>query len=126
MKEPERTAHYLNQLRLLGVRLSIDDFGTGYSSMDHLHRFPLDILKIDRHFVSRIGLDERDHNIVRTMISLAHNLHMEVVAEGAETAEHVALLKTINCDYVQGYFFFKPMEPAKLEPFLEKQYSESK
>jgi diguanylate cyclase (GGDEF)-like protein/PAS domain S-box-containing protein len=120
MEDPQRTSSVIAELRHLGVRLCIDDFGTGYSSLDHLDRFSVDTLKIDRHFVARMQ-DERNQNIVKTIISLAHNLRMNVVAEGVETAEHVGLLSSMNCDCVQGFFFSEPVDAAKLELLLEKQ-----
>lgn len=118
MEEPERIAPLLGELQQLGVRLSIDDFGTGYSSLEYLNRFSVDTLKIDRYFVSNMEVDERNLNIVRTIISLAHNLRMEVVAEGAETAAQINLLGTLNCDCVQGYYFSKPLEADAMESFL--------
>ena len=122
MEEPERTCKTIEELQHLGVRLSIDDFGTGYSSLDHLDRFFVDTLKIDRHFVARMHVDERGQNIVKTIISLAHNLRMNVIAEGAETAEQIRLLKSMNCDCVQGYFFSKPVEARTFASLLEKRY----
>ncbi len=121
MEEPKRTAIILNGLRRLGVRFSIDDFGTGYSSLNYLHRFPLDTLKIDRYFVSTMSTDERNQNIVKTMVSLAHSLNMEVVAEGAETVEQIDLLRSIQCNYVQGHFYYPAMDAASTEALLEKQ-----
>ena len=118
MEDPERAAPMLAQLQQLGVRLSIDDFGTGYSSLKYLHRFSVDTLKIDRYFVSNMGADERNLNIVRTIISLAHNLHMEVVAEGTETAEQVNLLASMNCSALQGYYFSRPMIATDIEALL--------
>jgi diguanylate cyclase (GGDEF)-like protein len=119
MEHPDRTAPLLRELQQLDVRLSIDDFGTGYSSLNHLHRFSVDTLKIDRYFVDTMEVSERNLNIVRTIVSLAHNLGMEVVAEGAETSAQVNLLKSLNSDFVQGYFFSKPMEPAAIEALLD-------
>jgi|SRR5271166_7855 len=118
MEDPGRTAPLLKQLQQLGVRLSIDDFGTGYSSLNHLQRFSLNTLKIDRYFVGNMEVNEKNMNIVRTIVSLAHNLGMEVVAEGAETHAQVNLLKSINCNYVQGYFFAKPMEIEAVDCLL--------
>jgi EAL domain-containing protein (putative c-di-GMP-specific phosphodiesterase class I) len=118
MEHPERTAPMLKELQELDVRLSIDDFGTGYSSLNHLHRFSVDTLKIDRYFVGNMEVNERNLNIVRTIISLAHNLGMEVVAEGAETIGQVNLLRNLNSDSVQGYFFSKPLEAAAIESLL--------
>lgn len=114
---------FIEELEHLGVRLSIDDFGTGYSSLDHLDRFSVDTLKIDRHFVARMHTDERNQNIVKTIISLAHNLRMNVIAEGAETAVQIKLLHDMSCDFVQGYYFSRPVPAEKFEPLLEKQYS---
>ncbi len=118
MEEPGRTSPLLRELQQLDVRLSIDDFGTGYSSLNHLHRFSVDTLKIDRYFVGNMEVNERNLNIVRTIVSLAHNLGMEVVAEGAETSAQIDLLRSMKCDCVQGYFFSRPMEAAALEPLL--------
>jgi diguanylate cyclase (GGDEF)-like protein/PAS domain S-box-containing protein len=100
----------LAQLRALGLELSMDDFGTGYSSLSYLHRFPMQILKIDRSFVNRMGAEGPNANIVRTIISLARDLGMQVIAEGVETAEHLDALRALNCGYGQGYFFSKPLD----------------
>ncbi len=122
MEEPERTCKIIEELQHLGVRLSIDDFGTGYSSLDHLDRFSVDTLKIDRHFVGRMQGDERNQNIVKTIISLAHNLRMNVVAEGAENADQVRLLNDMGCDCVQGFFYSQPLKAEMFEALLEKKY----
>ncbi len=90
--------------------MSIDDFGTGYSSLSYLRRFPIDTLKIDRSFVSHIDGDEENRQIVKTIMLLASNLGMEVIAEGAETRQEIDHLKHLQCDYVQGYYFFKPLD----------------
>ncbi|NJO50108.1 MAG: EAL domain-containing protein [Leptolyngbyaceae cyanobacterium RM2_2_4] len=91
------------------MRLGIDDFGTGYSSLSHLYRFPADTLKVDQSFISRIGLDEENNEIVRAIVTLAHNLGMTVIAEGIETQEQLAMLRSLNCEYGQGYFFSEPL-----------------
>jgi predicted signal transduction protein with EAL and GGDEF domain len=93
------------RLHALGIRLDLDDFGTGYSSLGYLHRFDLDGLKIDRSFVSNIGTNGERSEIVRTIVALANNLGMEVIAEGVETAAQLAVLQTVECDLVQGYLF---------------------
>jgi EAL domain-containing protein (putative c-di-GMP-specific phosphodiesterase class I) len=100
----------LRRLHTLGVQLSLDDFGTGYSSLSYLHRFPIQILKIDRSFVSSMNVDSKNAEIVRTIIALARNLGMDVVAEGVETAEHLAALRALQCHYGQGYWFAKPLD----------------
>ena len=105
----DTTAEMLTQLRALGVELSIDDFGTGYSSLSYLHRFPINTLKIDRSFISQMHSTE-NAEIVRTIITLARSLEMDVVAEGVETAEQLEQLRALGCDYAQGYIFSRPLE----------------
>lgn len=109
MENAESAAVMLNELKALGSQLAIDDFGTGYSSFSHLHRFPIDTLKIDRAFISRMDASAESSEIVRTMLTLAHNLKMSVVAEGIETAAQVKQLRTLGCEYGQGYFLNRPM-----------------
>ena len=109
MERPESITHTLERLRHLGVQLHIDDFGTGYSSLSYLHRFPINALKIDHSFVTRMGIDE-NLEIVRTIMNLARNLGMDVIAEGVENKEQVAQLKALQCDYAQGFFFSRPVE----------------
>ena len=118
MGQVEQTIRVLGQLKALGVLLSIDDFGTGYSSLSYLHRFPVDILKIDRSFVSQMDAGNDGLQIVRTIISLADNLGMAVVAEGAETQAQVTQLKLLGCEYCQGYFFSRPLAATAAERML--------
>jgi len=122
MQAPERTTTMIDELRRLGVRLSIDDFGTGYSSLDYLDRFSVDTLKIDRHFIARMHTDERSRNIVRTIVSLAHNLRMSVVAEGTETLEQINMLREMQCDSMQGFFFSRPIPAPRFESLLQTQH----
>jgi diguanylate cyclase (GGDEF)-like protein/PAS domain S-box-containing protein len=110
MENVEVASQMLQQLRSLGIELSIDDFGTGYSSLSYLHRLPIDTLKIDRSFVSRIQENNENKEIVRTIILLAQNLGMGVIAEGVETKEQVERLRELNCEHGQGYFFSKPID----------------
>jgi diguanylate cyclase (GGDEF)-like protein len=109
LSDPVRTRTILNRLKELGVRLAIDDFGSGYSSLGYLKRLPLDVLKIDKSFVMTMMADEDSAAIVRSTIDLAHNLGLEVVAEGV-ASEHVsAILATLNCDAAQGFYFSGPI-----------------
>ncbi len=108
MGDAENSGHVLAQLKALGVRLSIDDFGTGYSSLSRLRRIPVDTLKIDRAFISNMDSDPENREIVRIIIMLAHNLGLKVVAEGTEKEEQINLLKQLNCEMAQGYFFSRP------------------
>lgn len=122
MEEPNRTSRILQELQHLGVRLSIDDFGTGFSSLDQLHRLSFHTLKVDRYFIAHMVGDERNQKIVNTIINLAHNLEMKVVAEGVETAEQLTLLNGMACDCVQGYIFSRPLGPEKLERWMEGRF----
>jgi len=112
MEEARSTIRTLRQLRNLGVRVAIDDFGTGYSSLSYLKRFPIDFLKIDRSFVDGLRKDPEDAVIVSGIITLAHTLGMQVIAEGVETAEHLAQLRGLGCDLAQGNYFSEPL-PAE-------------
>lgn len=89
----------------------MDDFGTGYSSLSYLHQFPIDTLKIDRSFVGRMGRDGENTEIIRAIVDLGHNLDKRVVAEGVESLEQVAQLRALDCEYAQGHFFARPLEP---------------
>ena len=100
----------LSRLRDFQIGLDIDDFGTGYSSLSQLQHLPVQTLKIDRSFVSRLGVDADSLEIIRTIVALAHNLGMDVIAEGVETPQQLAHLKSLNCEYAQGYYFSKPTE----------------
>ncbi|MCL1472169.1 EAL domain-containing protein [Argonema antarcticum] len=100
----------LKQLKALGIKLCIDDFGTGYSSLSRLHEFPIDTLKIDRSFVSRIGVDKDDIQIVQTIVTLARSRGMDLVAEGIETPFQLQKLRELGCDFGQGYLFSKPVD----------------
>ena len=118
MADPQRSSRVLSELKDLGVHLSIDDFGTGYSSLSRLQGFPVDTLKIDRTFISAIDTDRETRKIVRIIIMLAHQLGLKVVAEGAETAQQVSLLKQLKCELVQGYFFARPGDHTAAEALL--------
>ena len=109
MQNAESTTEMLAQLRALGVEISLDDFGTGYSSLSYLHRFPISLLKVDRSFVRSMTNNQEHREIVRTIVALARNLKMEVVAEGVETLEQVAELKAMDCAYAQGYYFSRAL-----------------
>jgi len=125
MENSEKAIVMMNRLCALGVELSLDDFGTGYSSLSYLHRLPVNYLKIDRSFVTRMIGSEENSEIVHTIIKLAQNLKMKVVAEGIETAEQLAQLKILNCEYGQGYFFSKPLEAEAAETFIDKNLENS-
>jgi PAS domain S-box-containing protein len=123
MGDAERTIRVVNELKKLGLRFSIDDFGTGYSSLSYLRRFPMDTLKIDRSFVSNLKNNPENREIIRTIIGLARNLGMDVVAEGTETLEEISYLKTLDCDFAQGYFFSKPVDSMAAQALLRENSS---
>jgi diguanylate cyclase (GGDEF)-like protein len=121
MDNADRAVRLLKELKALGVQLSIDDFGTGYSSLGYLHRFPVNTLKIDRSFVGRIGEAAENIEIVRTIISLADNMGMEVVAEGIETLSQLTQLRKLNCMYGQGYLFSRPVDADSVTAWIARQ-----
>jgi EAL domain-containing protein (putative c-di-GMP-specific phosphodiesterase class I) len=118
MRRSEQVQQTMAALGQLGVRFSLDDFGTGFSSFVHLHSLPIALLKIDKSFVG--GMDEREDNrqLVRAMINLAHNLNLQVVAEGVESASQLALLRQYGCDQVQGYLISQALTLSELARFL--------
>ncbi|HYY43056.1 MAG TPA: bifunctional diguanylate cyclase/phosphodiesterase, partial [Pyrinomonadaceae bacterium] len=122
MDNVEQATEMLRQLRALGLKLSIDDFGTGYSSLSYLHRFPVDTLKIDRSFVTRMTDNNENLEIVRTIVTLAQTLGMDVVAEGVETNEQLSMLHTLGCENGQGYFFSKPVDAKGAEKIICDTY----
>jgi diguanylate cyclase (GGDEF)-like protein/PAS domain S-box-containing protein len=118
MQDVNLARNQLEQLRAMGIKVAIDDFGTGYSSLSYLMQFPVDTLKIDRSFVSKMGDGGENSEIVSTIISLAHNLGLDVVAEGVETDGQFCQLAKLGCDLVQGYYIGKPMDPSATEELL--------
>ena len=111
----------LQQLRASGVRVAIDDFGTGYSSLSYLQQMPFDVIKIDKSFVDRIGAGDPSDNICRTIIKMAHELGKKSIAEGVETREQLEFLKEFRCDFVQGFFYSRPLTNDDFVLFIEKQ-----
>jgi diguanylate cyclase (GGDEF)-like protein/PAS domain S-box-containing protein len=122
MENIESATDMLRQLRDLGVEASIDDFGTGYSSLSYLHRFPITVLKIDRSFVSGMSNQSENAEIIRSIVMLARNLGMAVVAEGVETVEQIAQLRELGCKHAQGYFFSRPAPAEAAAEFLSKTH----
>ncbi|MCX7554081.1 EAL domain-containing protein [Marinicella sp. S1101] len=112
LTESKRSLEMIKQLKLLGIKLSIDDFGTGYSSFDYIRKLPLDKIKIDKSFIKDIPDDNSSTTIVKTILAMAEEMQLEVVAEGVETAEQVEFLKKHHCQYFQGYYFSRP-KPIK-------------
>jgi EAL domain-containing protein (putative c-di-GMP-specific phosphodiesterase class I) len=108
----------LHQIRNLGCYLSIDDFGTGYSSLSYLTRFPISSLKIDRAFIQDIETSQNSIEVARAIIGLSQGLNLEVIAEGAESAEHIDFLRQNGCNTVQGFYYSRPVPPEEFEKLL--------
>jgi len=120
IKDTEAAAGILSQIRELGVGIYMDDFGTGYTSLSHLHRLPLTCLKMDRSFMKSVT-DRHDYAaVVQAIVTLAQNLHITVVAEGVETSEQLAMLQSMECDWVQGFYFGRPMDAAAAAAFITR------
>ena len=120
MQEPDRIAVTLTRLKEIGVQISMDDFGTGYSSLSYLKRFPFDNLKIDKAFIKDIPTDEGDVTLVLTIIAMAHNFKLKVIAEGVETQAQMDFLTQKNCNEIQGYFFSRPLPAKEIEQLLRE------
>ncbi len=123
MSDVDLAVELLHGMKALGVTLSIDDFGTGYSSLSYLRRFPIDVLKIDRSFVTDIASDPDDRAIVVSIIALAHNLKLRVIAEGVETAGQLDFLRSHGCDEIQGFYFSRPLPAVQFEQLLRQPTS---
>jgi len=119
MDNPDEVVETLNNLHNLGIKLSIDDFGTGYSSLNYLKIFPIDVLKIDRSFISDITFDKDDETIVKTIIAMGHNLGLKIIAEGVEEKDQLERVKQFQCEWYQGYYFSKPIPANEFRQLLE-------
>jgi diguanylate cyclase (GGDEF)-like protein/PAS domain S-box-containing protein len=121
MKDVQQNIKMMNELKAIGARISIDDFGTGYSSLAYLKSFPIDILKVDQSFIKNSTTDPNDAIITSTIINMAHSFKFKVIAEGVELIEQLELLRTFNCDEIQGYIFSKPLPEAEFLKLLEEE-----
>jgi EAL domain-containing protein (putative c-di-GMP-specific phosphodiesterase class I) len=117
-EDPRKATDLLTKLRDLGVQLYIDDFGTGYSSLSYLHRLPINGLKIDRSFIKRIGEVGENHAIIRTIMTLARDMNIEVVAEGVETEQQLTHIEALSCAYWQGFLFSKPVKSDEAQALI--------
>jgi EAL domain-containing protein (putative c-di-GMP-specific phosphodiesterase class I) len=117
------TIPILKNIRTRGVRLCLDDFGTGFSTLSYLSHLPIDILKIDRSLISEVDASLESRKIVRTVIGLANNLGLSLVAEGVETRTQLDFLRSSKCTYVQGYYFSEPVYPEQIHELLEQNHS---
>ena len=120
MESLEENVKKLKQLRQMGMHISLDDFGTGYSSLTYLSRLPIDVLKIDKSFVQEVGITEHGAAIIGTIIELAHQINMAVVAEGVETLGQLDSMRELNCDYLQGYLVSRPLSAQQFFDIYEE------
>ena len=118
MNNIELCINFIKQVKAIGINVYLDDFGSEYSSLNYLKKLPVDYIKIDKSFIDEIGLNKRDDLIVSSLINLAHDINLKVVAEGVETIEQFDLLKDFECDEIQGYFLSKPLNPNEIDKFL--------
>jgi EAL domain-containing protein (putative c-di-GMP-specific phosphodiesterase class I) len=126
MHDTDYTTAKLKELKALGVQLAVDDFGTGYSSLSYLRGFPVDILKIDRSFISTLDSStEADLALPRAIVALGRALNLQTIAEGIETPEQLSQLRAMVCDQAQGYYFAKPLWPEEAERLLRKRHIET-
>jgi EAL domain-containing protein (putative c-di-GMP-specific phosphodiesterase class I) len=126
MDDNETVLEILRQLKQLGIRLAIDDFGTGYSSLSYLHRFPVDILKIDRSFVERLSRTSDNAELAWTVVRLGQSLQLQTVAEGVEDSAQFLALRRMGCDIGQGYYFGRPMEGDAMGRLLDEERTPAK
>lgn len=120
MADSESGVRWLKEVRAAGFRTYMDDFGTGYSSLSYLKRFPLTTVKIDKSFVRDMGSDSADYAMVKAIVAMTSGLDLDTVAEGVETAEQLALLKGLGCQFGQGYFFSRPVPAAEFPAVRER------
>jgi EAL domain-containing protein (putative c-di-GMP-specific phosphodiesterase class I) len=112
MEDTKKTLEILSSLQEKGFSISIDDFGTGYSSLSYLKEFPLSTMKIDKSFIDHIVTDEKSRSLLETILTLSKSLNLDTIAEGVEDKDQVELLKQLDCDSIQGYFYSKPMSES--------------
>ena len=125
LRDVETVLVVLDELKHMKIGVHLDDFGTGYSSLSYLHRLPVDTIKIDRSFVSRLGTDRETDILVRAIIDLAHNLGKQVIAEGIETEEQAAIVERLGCEFGQGYYYARPDDAAAIEALLDRSAAAS-
>ena len=121
VEEPEKVADAMRSLRKQGIHIAADDFGTGYANLSFLNRFPLDVLKIDRTFITNMGSDERSRKIVSTIVRLAQELGMSIIAEGIEAPQEIEVLREMGCDFGQGFLLSPPVPRNEAELLLKRR-----
>ena len=118
----EKALQCINKLREMGVKLAIDDFGTGYSSLSYLNKIPANLLKIDKSFIDKINSNDSSKQYVAAIISMGHIMGLDVISEGVEATEQLNALRSIGCDYVQGYIWGRPMSAEDAEKLVINEF----
>jgi EAL domain-containing protein (putative c-di-GMP-specific phosphodiesterase class I) len=121
MQSLDASIEILKKLMNMGIRIALDDFGTGYSSLSYLRKIPISTLKIDKSFIDNITSNKKEEAIINNIIQMAHSMDLKIVAEGVEVEEQLSILKERKCDYIQGYYFSKPLPASEAEKLLEKE-----
>ena len=121
MQDTEATIAKLQRLKDLGIRLAIDDFGTGYSSLSYLQRFPVDILKIDKSFIDKLGQGSEGNAVAKAIIMMGDSLNLKTIAEGIETPDQIGELQSLGCGAGQGYHFARPLSQDDMAKFLSER-----
>jgi len=121
INDAESVASTLSQLKELGISVHLDDFGTGYSSLSYLRNLPMDVIKIDRTFIQMMDSETENPGLVRSIIYVAQEMGLKVVGEGIETANQMAMLESLGCDYGQGYLIARPLDREAAESFLAER-----
>jgi diguanylate cyclase (GGDEF)-like protein/PAS domain S-box-containing protein len=121
MQSLDSSINILKKLMGMGIRIALDDFGTGYSSLNYLRKIPINTLKIDKSFIDNITSDKKEESIIKNIIRMAHSMDLKVVAEGVETGDQLGILKKRKCNYIQGYYFSKPLPASEIEKLLGKE-----
>ena len=126
MCEAEKTIEIMKALSSMGLQISIDDFGTGYSSLSYLKHYPIHTLKMDKSFIDHVTENEEDASFARMVVGIARNMHLDLIAEGVETAEQLEFLREEGCRLIQGFYFSKPLSPEDALKYLEEHYAPEK
>jgi EAL domain-containing protein (putative c-di-GMP-specific phosphodiesterase class I) len=118
IESAEKALECINELKNYGIKIAIDDFGTGYSSLSYLNKLPADLLKIDKSFIDKMNLNESSKQYVAAIISIGHIMNFEVISEGVEDVDQIETLKKINCDFIQGFIWGKPLPENEAKELL--------
>ena len=115
MQSIDANIKILEKLMNMGIRIALDDFGTGYSSLNYLRKIPISTLKVDKSFIDNMSSSTKEEKIIKNILEMAHSMDLKVVAEGVENEQQLITLRNMECDYIQGYYYSKPLPPKEIE-----------